>query len=160
MKPPPTKEGDATQTFLASPSPAHYRARRFFDHVDLRVRNLAEARRFYDVWLPALGFPHVGDTPMGVAYEADRQDPKPEFIGLIEDPNHVPNGTRLAFWADTAEQVCELESVARRAGARNVETAAFCPEYSPAYFAVYFEDPCGNRLEVCCRLAHPPSMKP
>ncbi len=32
--------------------------RRFFDHIDLRVRHLVEAKSFYDVLLPALGFAH------------------------------------------------------------------------------------------------------
>ncbi len=134
--------------------------KRLFDHVDLRVTNLAAARLFYDGWLPALGFPHVSATPIGVAYSADRAHPKPEFIGLIEDPGHVPNGTRLAFWADTPEAVDALEALVRKAGARHVEAAEYCPEYSPTYYAVYFEDPCGNRLEVCCRVAPHPAPQP
>ena len=30
--------------------------RRHYDHIDLRVRSLSEARPFYEVLLPALGF--------------------------------------------------------------------------------------------------------
>ncbi len=30
-----------------------------FDHIDLRVSNFAEARKFYDVIFPALGFPRI-----------------------------------------------------------------------------------------------------
>jgi hypothetical protein len=30
--------------------------RRRYDHIDLRVRSLAEARPFYETLLPALGF--------------------------------------------------------------------------------------------------------
>jgi hypothetical protein len=26
-----------------------------------------------------------------------------------------------------------------------------CAEYSPGYYAVFFEDPDGNKLEICCR---------
>lgn len=134
--------------------------KRLFDHVDLRVRQLAEARLFYAGWLPALGFSRVKATPIGVAFIADRDHPKPEFIGLIEAPDHVPNETRLAFWADTSEEVDRLEALVRRAGARHVEAAAYCPEYSPTYYAVYFEDPCGNRLEICCRVASRPTPPP
>lgn len=131
-------------------------ASRIFDHVDLRVRDLAEARRFYDVLLPALGFTGFSTTPLGVAYEAAHDHPKPEFFGLIEDRGHVPNGTRLAFRVETSEQVDRVARLARQAGARGFEDAAWCPEYSPTYYAVYFADPSGNRLEVCCRLARPP----
>ncbi len=128
---------------------------RLFDHVDLRVRDLAEARRFYDVLMPALGFTGFSTTPMGVAYEARSDHPKPEFFGLIEDPGHVPNGSRLAFWAETSEQVDRIGQIVQQSGALEFEDAAWCPEYSPSYYAVYFADPCGNRLEVCCRLARP-----
>lgn len=127
--------------------------KRLFDHVDLRVRNLKEARSFYDLFLPALGFSRASSTPMGIAYHADSDHPKPEFIGLIENPAHRPNETRLAFWADSVEEVNRICEIARCAGAMNLEIAAYCPEYSPTYYAAYFDDPSGNRLEVCCRLA-------
>jgi catechol 2,3-dioxygenase-like lactoylglutathione lyase family enzyme len=125
--------------------------RRLFDHVDLRVRNLAEAKAFYSVFLPAIGFPDFGETSIGIAYDARGEHPKPEFIGLIEDPAHVPNATRLAFWADSKAEVDRVAEVVRSAGARNTEGPIFCPEYSPTYYALFFEDPSGNRLEVCCR---------
>jgi catechol 2,3-dioxygenase-like lactoylglutathione lyase family enzyme len=127
---------------------------RLFDHVDLRVRSLAEATPFYSVLLPALGFPNFCETPLGIAYDAVRDHPKPEFIGLIEDPAHVPNATRLAFWAETKQEVDRIAAVVARAGARNVEGPMFCPEYSPTYYGMFFEDPSGNRLEVCCRTVH------
>ena len=126
--------------------------RRLFDHIDLRVRSLAEAKPFYAAFLPAIGFPDFCETPIGIAYDARREHPKPEFIGLIEDPIHVPNATRLAFWVDTKEDVERIAEVIRSAGARSVEGPMFCPEYSATYYGVFFEDPCGNRLEVCSRL--------
>jgi predicted enzyme related to lactoylglutathione lyase len=127
--------------------------RRIFDHIDLRVRSLAEAKPFYARLLPALGFPDFCVTPIGVAYDAARDHPKPEFFGLIEDPEHRPNATRLAFWAETKEELDRIAAVVVAAGARNVEGPMFCPEYSPTYYGIFFDDPCGNRLEVCCRTA-------
>ena len=128
--------------------------KRIFDHVDLRVRSLAEAKPFYAAFLPTIGFPTFCETPIGIAFDAIRDHPKPEFIGLIEDPSHVPNATRLAFWADTKDEVDRISKVVIGAGARNVEGPEFCPEYTPTYYGLFFEDPCGNRLEVCCRIAH------
>lgn len=125
--------------------------RRLFDHIDLRVRSLAEAKPFYSQFLPALGFPNFGETPMGIAYEAVSDHPKPEFVGLIEDPGHRPNATRIAFWVDSGNELDRLAEVVVAAGARNVEGPMFCPEYSPTYYGLFFDDPCGNRLEVCCR---------
>jgi hypothetical protein len=34
-----------------------------FDRIDLRVSDFAEARKFYDVYLPALGFPKICVAP-------------------------------------------------------------------------------------------------
>ena len=130
---------------------------RLFDHLDLRVRSLREAEPFYAAILPALGFPHRGRSPHGIYFEALGPHPKPEFIGLIEDPAHVSHGTCLAFWRDTREAVDAFAALLPGCGARNIEGPEFCPEYSPTYYAVYFEDPCGNRLEVCCRTAEPTS---
>ncbi|HEY6229616.1 MAG TPA: VOC family protein, partial [Verrucomicrobiae bacterium] len=61
----------------------------------------------------------------------------------------VPNENRIAFWAESAADVDRIAKVAARAGARNVEGPM---DYAPGYYAVFFEDPCGNRLEVCYRL--------
>ena len=126
--------------------------RRLFDHIDLRVRSVAEAQPFYAQLLPALGFPTFCETPLGIAYDAIREHPKPEFIGLIEDPEHRPNATRIAFWAESREDVERIAKIAIAAGARNVEGPMFCPEYSTTYYGVFFDDPSGNRLEVCCRI--------
>jgi catechol 2,3-dioxygenase-like lactoylglutathione lyase family enzyme len=124
---------------------------RIFDHIDLRVNDLAAADRFYQVLLPALGFPIRGTTSHCVYYEADQDYPKPEFIGLIEDRAHIANSTRIAFWRDTKEEVDALALLLTGCDAQNLEGPLFCPEYSPSYYAVFFDDPCGNRLEVCCR---------
>jgi predicted enzyme related to lactoylglutathione lyase len=126
--------------------------RRLFDNIDLRVRSLAEAKPFYSRFLPAIGFPEFCETPIGIAYDAKREHRKPEFIGLIEDPDHRANGTRIAFWTESKEELDRLAPVIVAAGAKNVEGPMFCPEYSPTYYGMFFEDPCGNRLEVCCRV--------
>ncbi len=126
---------------------------RLFDHIDLRVSDLAVADAFYQVLLPALGFPTRGVTPHCVYYEAVRDHPKPEFIGIIEDREHLPNSTRIAIWCDSKEEVDALALILVRIAARNLEGPMFCPEYSPTYYALFFEDPCGNRLEGCCRCA-------
>ena len=127
--------------------------RRLFDHIDLRVRSLSEARSFYSQFLPAIGFSNFGQTSIGIAYDAPRDHPKPEFIGLIEDPNHRPNATRFAFWVESKKELDRIAEIIITAGAKNVEGPMFCPEYSPTYYAMFFEDTCGNRLELCCRTA-------
>jgi catechol 2,3-dioxygenase-like lactoylglutathione lyase family enzyme len=121
---------------------------RRFDHVDLRVRSLAEARPFYEALLPALGFTRDATIEGWLQYEAEGPDGETEFVGVTESPQHVANECRVAFWADSIREVDRLAAMAVRAGARNVEG----PLYEEAsYYAVFFEDPSGNRLEICCR---------
>jgi catechol 2,3-dioxygenase-like lactoylglutathione lyase family enzyme len=128
-------------------------AARLFDHLDLRVHDLRAAIPFYDAVMPALGFPGKGATGACTYYEAVRDHPKPEFVALIEDRGHVANGARISFWSDTREAVDAFGMVLAGARARAVEGPMFCPEYSPTYYAVFFEDPSGNRLELACRVA-------
>jgi hypothetical protein len=126
---------------------------RLFDHIDLRVTNLQAADTLYSVLLPAIGFPARRVGADHIAYDSAREHSKPEFVSLIGDPEHVPNQTRIAFWCDTREEVDQVAAVLPRAAALNVEGPMFNPEYEPGYYAIFFEDPCGNRLEVCCRVA-------
>ena len=126
---------------------------RLFDHIDLRVRDLVEADSFYAIILPALGFSTRIQEKDCVSYDSISDHPKPECINLTEDRDHVPNRTRIAFWRDTREDVDSFAAVLKESGARNIEGPELCTEYSPGYYAVFFEDPCGNRFEVCCRCA-------
>ena len=122
--------------------------RRCFDHIDLRVRSLAEARPFYEALLPALGFTRDAGIEGWLTYETAGTDGAPEFFGVTESPRHVANECRVAFWADSVHEVDRLTAIAVQAGARNVEG----PVYEDAhYYAVFFDDPSGNRLEICYR---------
>ncbi|MEP6698459.1 MAG: VOC family protein [Verrucomicrobiota bacterium] len=124
--------------------------KRLFDHIDLRVKDRAVAQRFYAQLLPALGFrsDKSGDI-WGLFEEADTTPA--DFFGFTEDPNHQPNGNRIAFWAETREEVDRVAPLVRQAGGRNLEGPELCVEYSPGYYALFFEDPDGNKLEVCFR---------
>ena len=75
----------------------------------------------------------------------------PPFLVLRKHPNHKPNGTRISFWADTPEEVDRVAEVVRRAGGQVLEGPELCRDYTPDYYAFFFEDPDGNKLEICCR---------
>ena len=126
---------------------------RLFDHIDLRVSNVAAARPLYDAFLPALGFTRQG-TCNGVPYYGVEGDMKNSpFIELNEEPGYRGNSTRFAFHADTEEEVDRLGAIIRDAGALKVEGPEYCPDYTPGYYAVFFEDADGNKWEICCRSA-------
>lgn len=124
---------------------------RYLDHIDLRVKNLGRARKFYGEILPHLGFTcDRSDKEWGTFYAVGRDKPS-DFFGFTEDPDHQPNGTRIAFWAETREQVDKIAQIVRHAGGQNLEGPEICPGYSPGYYALFFEDPDGNKLEICYR---------
>jgi len=120
---------------------------RRFDHIDLRVPNLCEAAPFYEALLPALGFTRKVKVEGWLQFEAADAEIA-EFFGITESGNHLPNENRIAFWAEGIDEVNRLAEVARSAGARKIQGPM---AYEPGYYAVFFEDPWGNRLEVCHR---------
>jgi catechol 2,3-dioxygenase-like lactoylglutathione lyase family enzyme len=103
---------------------------RCFDHIDLRVKDMSAARKFYGKFLPQLGFVH----------ESPGEDRPSEFFCFEEDKHHRPNGTRIAFWADTREEVNRVAKLVREAGGQNLEGPEVCKGYSPGYYAFFFED--------------------
>lgn len=123
--------------------------RRRYDHIDLRVRNLAEARPFYETLLPALGFTQNVGIEGWLQFEAAGTGGAPDFFGVTESLQHIANECRIAFWADSTAEVDSLAQIVVRAGARNVEGPGY--HEGPGYYAVFFEDPSGNRLEICNR---------
>ena len=132
---------------------------RLFDHIDLRVKDMEAATKFYGAFLPQLRFVHEKHEPPppGTAgetfhtfYSAGGDKPS-EFFGLTDDKNHRPNNTRIAFCADTREKVEEIAKLVKAAGGKNLEGPEICADYTPGYYAFFFEDPDGNKLEICCR---------
>ena len=123
---------------------------RLFDHIDLRVRNRDAAQRFYAQILPAIGFRVDKSGEKWGLFEAEGTLAV-DFFGFTEDANQQPNENRIAFWAPNREAVDQAAEVIRKAGAKNIEGPEVCVEYSPGYYAVFFEDPDGNKLEVCHR---------
>ncbi len=124
--------------------------KRRIDHIDLRVKEIAAARRFYTQILPALGYTIDTSGDDWCVFQAPGEGVV-EFFGFTEAREHRPNGNRIAFWAEDRAEVDRLAEVVRRAGAWNLEGPSLWREYSPGYYAVFFEDPSGNKLEICHR---------
>jgi catechol 2,3-dioxygenase-like lactoylglutathione lyase family enzyme len=125
--------------------------KRYLDHIDLRVKDFDQALEFYGKLLPELGFTcDRSDSEWGTFYSAGGDKPW-EFFGFTRDPDHRPNGTRIAFWAETREEVDRIARLVRKIDGRNLEGPEVCAGYSPGYYAFFFEDPEGNKLEICCR---------
>ena len=121
---------------------------RRYDHIDLRVPDMKLARAFYEVLLPALGFTRNDSNSKWLEFEFADGDKVSDYFAVTESPSHIPNETRIAFWSESTHEVDRIASIARSAGAKNIEGPGYEGE---AHYAVFFEDPFGNRFEVCHR---------
>ena len=116
-----------------------------FDHIDLRVPDLVAADTFYRTLLPALGFTKEVDVEGWLQFEDEGGS---QFFGITESPEHWANENRIAFQAASIAEVERLAGIAAQAGATNIEGPM---HYEERYHAVFFEDPWGNRFEICYR---------
>ena len=121
----------------------------FCDHLDIRVRSLAQARSFYDPLCAALGLTTIDVNETWICYNAP--DPTLPFLAIDADPKFVAGSSRIALRGDSTTEVDRISEVARVSGATRYEAPHVCLEYSPGYYASFFEDPDGNRYEICYR---------
>jgi catechol 2,3-dioxygenase-like lactoylglutathione lyase family enzyme len=118
-----------------------------FGHIDLRVRDLGLAQEFYEALLPALGFTERYHGEVWKVWATPEELPAAAYFGATESVDHVANENRIAFSVASPEDVDRLADVARHAGATELSGPKPMP-YGPGYYAVYFADPSGNRLEI------------
>ncbi len=120
-------------------------------HVDLRVRDRVKATEFYDALLNVLGAVRE-DGKTFTTWQIPPPDApddweSTEWFGITEDPNMTPGLTRIAFDAPSRGTVDAIGVYLAAIGARNIERDDGV--YGPKYYAVFFDDPDGNQLEVC-----------
>src|SRR5262245_61316854 len=116
---------------------------RLIDHIQLVVRDLAAARRFYDAVLGVLKIP-VSGTEHGffwadelVVSAADSAAAQ----GMLTGRHH------LAFQAQRREAVDAFHKAALAAGGKDNGAPGTRP-YHPGYYAAFVLDPDGNNIEV------------
>jgi predicted enzyme related to lactoylglutathione lyase len=122
-----------------------------YQHIDLRVNDLEQAWDFYSKILPAVGFEEGWKGENFRGFSADGKLPDQAWFGFTEDKNHQANANRISFWAESREGVDGIAALLKDAGGKSISGPRECPEYSPTYYAVFFDDPFGNCLEVCFR---------
>ena len=121
-----------------------------FGHIDLRVSDIDAAADFYEALLPALGFTERYHGGAWKVWATTDPLPGTAYFGITEERTHVANDNRIAFWVESPAEVDRVAKVARRAGATELSGPKPMP-YGPGYYAVFFADPSGNRLEVYIR---------
>ena len=111
---------------------------RYLDHIDLRVSDLERAHKFYGKLLPALGFScDRSSGRWGIFYAAGGAKPD-AFFGFTQDRRHQPNGTRLAFWAETRDEVDRLARLVRKIGGKSLEGPGGLSRLQPRLLCLLF----------------------
>ncbi len=111
-------------------------AGRVFDHVHLRVADLASSRRFYEAVLAVLGIPVQGSD---AAFSADEL-----YVSADGPPTQ---GLHFAFQAPDRETVHRFHEAALAAGGRDNGPPGE-RSYHPGYYAAFVLDPDGNNVEA------------
>lgn len=124
-----------------------------FDHIDLTVNDMQRSRPFYEKVLGELGFRHVkvGDAANaiwanGITSIAIRP-PSAERSGERFDRYRV-GLHHLALRAARREDVDRFHAWLVREGLPVLDPPALYPEYGEQYYAVFFSDPDGIKLEL------------
>ncbi|MDX1382366.1 MAG: VOC family protein [Thermoanaerobaculia bacterium] len=129
--------------------------RGFPSHVDLTVTDMSRSLPFYESVLAELGYERLtevgGEAPcwgqrdrdgglFGIALQTARSDAPPH-------DRYAPGLHHLAFHADSRADVDAFHGFLIAIGAEILDAPAEY-DYTPGYYAVFFADPDGLKLEV------------
>jgi catechol 2,3-dioxygenase-like lactoylglutathione lyase family enzyme len=117
-------------------------------YVTLGTNDLARAVRFYDELLAEFGASRFMEEEQFVAWVTAPDQPGLSVTRPFDgQPATVGNGTMVALQAESPDQVDRVHAAALRLGARD-EGAPGPREGIPGFYAGYFRDPDGNKLNV------------
>jgi catechol 2,3-dioxygenase-like lactoylglutathione lyase family enzyme len=138
------------------------------DHIDMSISDPERSIPFYAAFFGALGYKRYrsdeagfgGPKPTRAAWFMRRPDggffalevrpASSESRGRAHD-RYAPGLHHLAFQAESRKAVDEIHEAMRAAGARVLDPPADYggkPGYMEGYYAVFFADPDGIKLEV------------
>lgn len=136
------------------------------DHLDLTVASPESSEEFYRAVLGYMGF-----DPVRLAHGATRlrifqrtEEGRRLFSVALQPAKRSGTHDRLAaglhhvaFRAESRADVDGLHQVLVEIGARVLDPPAEYPNYAPGYYAVFFADPDGLKLEFV-HMPTPPAL--
>jgi catechol 2,3-dioxygenase-like lactoylglutathione lyase family enzyme len=131
------------------------------DHIQITVKDLSTAEKFYDQMLPILGF-DLKNKKKGrvVQHEFDVieythenlifgiNSPREKFKDEIVHRRKPGALHHLAFKASSISEVDEVAEKLKLIGANIVDGPRLFPQHGEKYYAVFFKDPDGIKFEV------------
>jgi catechol 2,3-dioxygenase-like lactoylglutathione lyase family enzyme len=125
------------------------------DHLYISVSDFERSEKFYDGVMRALGFYKgtlaVGGEPHAHYFNRVMQySIRPARRRIGEHDPYAPGVHHVCFQVKDRHAVDEAAAALRRLGVEVGEPAGY-PEYAPDYYAAFFTDPDGIRLEIKAR---------
>lgn len=117
-----------------------------YDHIGLKVADLAASTRFYEAALGALG--HVVGS-RDDAYAGIGPEGAPALWLYASKSGRGP-GTHVAFTAGDRAAVDRFHARGLAAGGRDNGAPGLRADYSPTYYAAFLIDLDGNNVEAVC----------
>lgn len=117
-----------------------------FDHIGLKVNDLAASTKFYTGALTPLG---SGLVASGEGY-AGFGPPDEAGLWLYENSGLAGTGTHLAFRAPDRDSVRAFHAAGLAAGGRDNGAPGLRTDYGPTYYAAFLIDLDGNNVEAVC----------
>jgi catechol 2,3-dioxygenase-like lactoylglutathione lyase family enzyme len=116
-----------------------------FDHISLPVRKLAQARRFYEAALGAIGMRVNMEMDDAFALGSKKQ----MIFWLVKDKK-ASGGAHIAFRVDHRAEVDAFHRAAIAAGGTDNGPPGPRKNYGPNYYAAFVKDVERNNIEVVC----------
>ena len=114
------------------------------DHVSIKVKDVEQAKAFYEAALAPLGYARGIEYPGGMQLLVEGE-PGDVWVALPEGAEAVP--THVALRAADAAAVDAFYEAALAAG--GTDNGAPGPrDYHPGYYAAFVLDPEGNNIEA------------
>jgi catechol 2,3-dioxygenase-like lactoylglutathione lyase family enzyme len=118
-------------------------------HISIGVRNLEQAKRFYDAVLPPLGYRCIRAARSMDGWGYGRETIR-FWLTAAERPVPPDEASRLhfCFAAPNNDAVDAFHAAALRAGGMDNGAPGVRTKYSPDYYAAFVIDPNGYRIEA------------
>ncbi len=132
-------------------------------HLDLTVRDPLASRAFYDAVLGFLGYVCSKEDERGFDWDLGASGESGCSIGVmrargpgrdVAHDRYAPGLHHVAWRAASRADVDALHALLLRIGATVLDAPAEYPQYGKGYYAVFFADPDGFKLEYV-HVPHP-----
>jgi len=124
-------------------------------HLGMNVRDLAQAKAYYDVLMPLLGFEPYLTAADQFAYCPAGGKPGTYLffypaLEVGDYSRHRPGLQHLAFRVLSRAAVHTVYETVQAMGSPIIHPPQALPQYLPHYYAVFWEGPEGFMLEAVC----------